>query len=101
MNNKVNSVLNSIEKIDHLVMEADVSVSDAMNDVYNKQFKMEGNATEDYINHEYYQEILEEFPDESYKILQRFVKPALDNYLRKRAVELRNSIVQEGNKQTS
>lgn len=56
MNNKVNSVLNSIEKIDHLVMEADVSVSDAMNDVYNKQFKMEGNATEDYINHEYYQE---------------------------------------------
>lgn len=56
MNNKVNSVLNSIEKIDHLVMEADVSVSDAMNDVYNKQFKMEGNVTEDYINHEYYQE---------------------------------------------
>lgn len=48
------------------------------------------------IHHEYYQEILEEFPDESYKILQRFVKPALDNYLRKRAVELRNSIVQEG-----
>lgn len=56
MNNKVNSVLNSIEKIDHLVMEADVSVSDAMNEVYNKQFKMEGNVTEDYINHEYYQE---------------------------------------------
>ena len=56
MNNKVNSVLNSIEKIDNLIMEADVSVSDAMSDVYSKQFKMEGNVTEDYINHEYYQE---------------------------------------------
>ena len=56
MNNKVNSVLNSIEKIDNLIMEADVSVSDAMSDVYSKQFKMEENVTEDYINHEYYQE---------------------------------------------
>lgn len=56
MNNKVNSVLNSIEKIDNLIMEADVSVSDVMSDVYSKQFKMEGNVTEDYINHEYYQE---------------------------------------------
>ena len=56
MNNKVSSVLNSIEKIDNLIMEADVSVSDAMSDVYSKQFKMEGNVTEDYINHEYYQE---------------------------------------------
>lgn len=56
MNNKVSSVLNSIEKIDNLIMEADVSVSDTMSDVYSKQFKMEGNVTEDYINHEYYQE---------------------------------------------
>ena len=56
MNNKVNSVLNSIEKIDNLIMEADVSVSDAMSDVYSQRFKMEGNVTEDYINHEYYQE---------------------------------------------
>ena len=48
------------------------------------------------IHHKYYQEILEEFPDESYQILQRFVKPALDTYLRQRAVELRNNIVQEG-----
>lgn len=48
------------------------------------------------IYHKYYQEILEEFPDESYQILQRFVKPALDDYLRQRAVELRNNIVQEG-----
>lgn len=48
------------------------------------------------IYHKYYQEILEEFPDESYQILQRFVKPALDTYLRQRAVELRNNIVQEG-----
>ena len=34
MNNKVSSVLNSIEKIDNLIMEADVSVSDAMSDVF-------------------------------------------------------------------
>lgn len=48
------------------------------------------------IYHKYYQEILREFPDESYKILQKFVSPALDTYLRPRAVELRNNIVQEG-----
>lgn len=48
------------------------------------------------IHHKYYQEILEEFPDESYQILQRFVRPALDTYLRQRAVELKNNIVQEG-----
>ena len=46
--------------------------------------------------HEYYKQILEEFPDDSYKILQEFVRPALDTYLRPRAVQLRNNIVQEG-----
>lgn len=46
--------------------------------------------------HKYYNEILREFPDNSYKILQEFVRPALDTYLRQRAVELRNNIVQEG-----
>lgn len=48
------------------------------------------------IHHKYYQEILSEFPDESYKILQRFVRPALDAYLRQKAVALRNNIIQEG-----
>lgn len=46
--------------------------------------------------HEYYKQILEEFPDDSYQILQEFVRPALDTYLRQRAVQLRNNIVQEG-----
>ena len=48
------------------------------------------------VHHEHYKEILREFPDQSYKILQRFVQPALDTYLRQRAVELKNNIVQEG-----
>lgn len=46
--------------------------------------------------HEYYKQILEEFPDDSYQILQEFVRPALDTYLRQRAVQLKNNIVQEG-----
>lgn len=48
------------------------------------------------VYHKYYHEILEEFPKESYKILQRFVRPALDTYLRKRAVQLKTNIMQEG-----
>lgn len=60
------------------------------------QSYIEFNPDDISIHHKYYQEILEEFPDESYPILQRFVKPALDTYLRQRAVELRNNIVQEG-----
>ncbi len=48
------------------------------------------------VYHKNYDKILEEFPDDSYSILQRFVKPALDNYLRQRAVQLKNNIVQEG-----
>lgn len=46
--------------------------------------------------HQNYQQILKEFPEDSYPILQRFVRPALDTYLRERAVELRRDIVQEG-----
>lgn len=56
----------------------------------------EFNPDEIAIYHKYYREILEEFPDSSYKILQRFVSPALDTFLRQRAVELRNNLVQEG-----
>lgn len=56
----------------------------------------EFNPDEIAIFHKYYREILEEFPDSSYKILQRFVSPALDTFLRQRAVELRNNLVQEG-----
>lgn len=48
------------------------------------------------IRHEYYREILKEYPDESYQILQKFVSPALDNYLKPKAVELRSNIIQEG-----
>lgn len=56
----------------------------------------EFNPDEIAIYHKYYREILKEFPDSSYKILQRFVLPALDDFLRQRAVELKNNIVQEG-----
>lgn len=48
------------------------------------------------IRHEYYREILREYPDESYQILQKFVSPALDDYLKPKAVELRSNIIQEG-----
>lgn len=46
--------------------------------------------------HKYYNEILQEFPEESYSILQRFIKPALDTYLRQRAVQLRADMISEG-----
>ena len=48
------------------------------------------------IYHKYYEQIINEYPNESHKQLQKFVEPALDNYLRKRAVELRSNIMQEG-----
>jgi len=62
---------------------------------YNGQF-IEVNPDVIAIYHKYYKEILEEFPDESYRLLQKFVAPALDNYLRYRAVQFRNNILQEG-----
>lgn len=64
----------------------------------NRQLEnyVEFNPDEIAIFHSNYRKILEEFPDESYSILQRFVRPALDEYLRKRAVELETDIVQEG-----
>lgn len=65
-------------------------------DMGNLDTYIEFNPDDIAIYHKYYQEILEEFPDDSYKILQEFVRPALDTYLRYRAVELRNNIVQEG-----
>lgn len=46
--------------------------------------------------HKYYREILRDYPDDSYPILQKFVSPALDTYLRQRAVDLRFNLVQEG-----
>ncbi len=57
---------------------------------------IELNPDEVAIHHEHYQKIIKEFPNESYKILQRFVSPAMDTYLRPKAVELRNNILQEG-----
>ena len=57
---------------------------------------VEINPDEVAIYHKYYDKLLQEFPKESYKQLQKFVLPALDEFLRKRAVQLRNNIVQEG-----
>lgn len=48
------------------------------------------------IYHKYYNEILKEFPQESHIQLQKFVQPALDKFLRQRAVQLRNNLIQEG-----
>lgn len=60
------------------------------------EYFIEFNPDEIAIYHKYYKEILDEYPDDSYQILQEFVRPALDTYLRQRAVELRNNVVQEG-----
>lgn len=57
---------------------------------------IEFNPDEIAIYHEYYREILQEFPGEAYKMLQEFVSPALDKYLKPKAVKLRNNIIQEG-----
>lgn len=57
---------------------------------------IEFNPDEVAIYHEYYREIIEEFPQEAYQMLQEFVSPALDKYLKPKAVELRNNIIQEG-----
>ena len=57
---------------------------------------IEFNPDEVAIYHEYYREILRDFPLESYKMLQEFVSPALDNYLKPKAIKLRNNIIQEG-----
>lgn len=57
---------------------------------------VEINPDEVAIYHKYYDKLLQEFPKESYAQLQKFVLPALDDFLRKRAVQLRNNIVQEG-----
>ena len=46
--------------------------------------------------HENYTDIQREYPNESYKILQKFVSPAIDNYLRPKAIKLKNNIIQEG-----
>ncbi len=57
---------------------------------------IEFNPDEISVHHKYYKEIMEEFPNDSYRILQRFTRPALDNYLRQRAVEFKCDIIQEG-----
>ena len=57
---------------------------------------IEINPDEVAVYHKYYDEILREFPGESHALLQRFVQPALDNYLRQRAVQLKNNLIQEG-----
>ena len=57
---------------------------------------VEINPDEVAIYHKHYDKILEEYPEESYKQLQKFIAPALDNFLRQRAVQLRNNLIQEG-----
>lgn len=63
---------------------------------HKKDIFIEINPDEIAVYHKYYDEILREFPEESHKLLQRFVQPALDKYLRQRAVQLKNNLIQEG-----
>lgn len=62
----------------------------------NNDFFIEINPDEVAMYHKYYTEILKEYPKESHMKLQKFVLPALDNYLRQRAVQLKNNLIQEG-----
>ena len=39
---------------------------------------------------------MKEYPKQSHTQIQKFVRPALDDYLRKRAVQFRTNIIQEG-----
>lgn len=48
------------------------------------------------IYHEHYLKIMRDYPGMSFKILERFVKPASDEYLRLKAIKLRANIIQEG-----
>ena len=57
---------------------------------------IEFNPDEVAIHHKHYREIMREFPDDAFRILKRFTNPALDTYLRQRAVELKCNIMQEG-----
>ena len=57
---------------------------------------IEINPDEVAIYHKYYKQILEEYPKESHMQLQKFVGPALDNFLRQRAEQLRKDLIQEG-----
>lgn len=62
---------------------------------YNTQF-IDFDPDEIAIYHKYYKEILQEYPKESHRLLQKFVLPALDDNLRYKAVLLKNNIMQEG-----
>lgn len=57
---------------------------------------IEFNPDEIAVYHKYYKQIIEEYPNDSYAQLQKFVLPALDDYLRQKAVMLKNNIIQEG-----
>ena len=46
--------------------------------------------------HEHYAEIMRHYPDDSFQILQRFIRPALDEHLRRKGVDLKVNVVQEG-----
>lgn len=63
---------------------------------YSERNFIEINPDDVAIYHEYYEKIVQEHPTEQYQILDRFVRPALDTYLRKKAVFLRTNIIQEG-----
>lgn len=57
---------------------------------------VEFNPDEISTHHRFYPEIINEYPDDSYHILQRFTRRALDTYLRQKAVEISCNLVQEG-----
>jgi len=46
--------------------------------------------------HKYSDEVIANCPSDSHRILQKFVRPVLDGYLRLKAVQLRCDIIQEG-----
>ena len=46
--------------------------------------------------HKYSDEVIAKCPNDSHRILQKFIRPALDGYLRLKAVQLRSDIIQEG-----
>ena len=66
------------------------------NQLTNPGIFTEFNPDEIAVYHTYYSKIIEEYPEESYSQLQKFISPALDGYLLKKAVALRNNILQEG-----
>ncbi|MBR6034089.1 MAG: zeta toxin family protein [Clostridia bacterium] len=48
------------------------------------------------LHHKHYSEVIAKHPDHAYRILQKFTGRALDEYLRRRAIDVRCDMMQEG-----